>query len=685
VVGESPVAVLSHDYWKTRFDASPAMLNDTITVNGRPLTIVGVAPRGFRGTTLGSVPRVFVPITLRGFMEAPFDGFEDRKNYWAYLFGRLKPEVSIEQARTGLNLPYAAIINDVEASLQTGFSDQTMARFRAKRLTVEPGARGQSEAHRDARTPLVLLFAVTGVVLLIACANIANLLLARSAARAGEIAVRLSVGASRRQLVGQLLVESCLLALMGGAAGLLVARWTLSLIVSLLPPDATQSLTVHLDLGVVGFAAVLSIGTGLLFGLFPALHSTRPDLASTLKGQAGQPSGSRVSARFRTALVVGQITLSMTLLASAGLFLKSLVKVSRVDLGIQVDNLVTFRVSPRRNGYPPERSRALFQRIEEELAGLPGVTSVAGSMVPILAGSNWGSNVSVQGFEAGPDTDTNARFNEIGPGYFRTLGIPLIAGREFAPSDAPGGAKVAIVNQTFAERFKLGGDAVGKRMRQGRGGELDTEIVGLVQNAKYSSVRGVVPPLFFLPYLQDQRLGDLSFYIRTRQDPEAFLPTVTAAMSRIDATLPVDGLRTMPQQVRENVFLDRVISTMALAFAALATALAAVGLYGVLAYTVAQRTREFGVRMALGADGGRVRSMVLGRVGLMTLVGGAVGLGFAVLLGHSARALLFEVQGHDPAVLAGAAALLAVVAFGAGLVPALRASRIDPMRALRYE
>jgi predicted permease len=366
--------------------------------------------------------------------------------------------------------------------------------------------------------------------------------------------------------------------------------------------------------------------------------------------------------------------------------LKSLVQVSRIDLGIRIDDLVTFRVSPRRNGYSPERSRALIQRIEEELAAVPGATSVTVSLVPLLAGSNWGSNVTVQGFDAGPDTDTNSRFNEVGPGFFRTLGIPLMSGREFTPGDAPGGPKVAIVNQAFARKFNLGPDAVGKRMRRGGPtGELDTEIIGVVQDSKYSSVRNAVPPVFSLPYLQDPRPGDVSFYVRTRLDPEGFLPTVSKVMARIDPTLPVDELRTMPQQVRENVFLDRLISTLAMVFASLATVLAAIGLYGVLAYTVAQRTREFGLRMALGADGQRVRSMVLARTGLMTLVGGAIGMSLAVAVGWLARSLLFEVQGHDPLVLAGAAVLLAAVAMGAGLVPALRASRIDPMRALRYE
>jgi len=686
VVGESRVVVLSHDAWRNRFGEDPNVLNDTLVVNGQPLTVVGVAPEGFRGTTLGSRPEVFVPITLRGLMAPGFDGFENRLNYWAYLFARLRPGVSLEEAKTALNGPYHAIVNEVEEPLQHGLSESRMEEFRDKEVTVEPGWRGQSSIHREARTPLLLLFAVAGVVLLIACANITNLLLARSATRAGEMAVRLSVGASRSKLITQLLSEACLLALFGAVAGIAAARGTLLLIGSLLPPEAAQTLELTLNLNVVVFAAVLALGTGLLFGLFPALHSTRPDLASMLKGQADQPSGSRGAARFRASLVTAQIALSMALLVSAGLFIKSLVNISRIDLGLEVDHLVTFAISPELNGYEPEQSRNLFVRAEEELAALPGVSAVTASLVPLLAGSNWGSDVSVEGFEWSPGVDANARFNEIGPGYFRTLGIPLVTGREFTEADVPGTPKVAIVNEAFAEKFGLGRDAVGKRMAVGTGDvELDTEIVGLVEDAKYSEVKGEVPPLFFTPYRQDERLGFINFYVRTDLPPEGLLPSISGVVAQLDPNLPVEDLKTMPRQVRENVFLDRFLATLSVSFAVLATLLAAIGLYGVLAFMVVQRTREIGLRMALGADGGRVRRMVLAQVGRLTLVGGVIGLLMALGLGTVARSLLFGLEGHDPVVFAVATVLLAMVALAAGFVPALRASRIDPMGALRYE
>jgi predicted permease len=522
-------------------------------------------------------------------------------------------------------------------------------------------------------------------VLLIACANIANLLLARGAARSSEMAVRLSIGAGRGQLIRQLLTEACLLAAFGGLAGLLVARWTLGLILSLLPDDSSTFIDAGIDLPVLACAAALALGTGLIFGIFPALNSTRAEVLSTLKGQAGQPSGARSASRFRTALAVGQIALSMTLLVSAGLFARSLLNVSRVDLGLETEGIVMFSIAPEFNGYAPEASRDLFQRAEEELAALPGVTGVTASMIPILGGSNWGSGVSVEGFEAGPDTDVGARYNEIGIDYFRTLGIPLLAGREFTLSDAFGAPSVAIVNEEFARKFNLGTEAVGKRMATSRTTELDIEIVGLVQNAKYSEVKDEIPPQFFMPYRQDERLGFITFYVETAIDTDELMTAIPPLISRLDPNLPVDDLRTLQQQVEENVFLDRFISVLATSFAFLATLLAAVGLYGVLAYTVAQRTREIGLRVALGAAPAMVRGLVLRQVGWMTLIGGVIGLAAAIGLGRLAESLLYELRGHDIGVLISATVTLSLVALGAGFIPAHRASRLDPMQALRTD
>src|SRR5918999_434813 len=463
-IGGHFVTVLSHSYWETRLGARRDVIGDKIIINGHPMTIVGVAPRGFEGTTLGSRPRVYVPISMRAQMHPGFEGFDKRRTYWIYLFARLRPGVTIDRARASLNALYRPIINEVEAPLQEGMSAQRMKQFRARQITLEEGRRGQSSVHGEAKTPLILLLAITGIVLLIACANIANLLLARAAGRSLEMAVRLSLGATRRQLLSQLLTESVLLAALGGLVSLLVAHWTLALMASILPANVNDSARFGLRLPIVGFAAAMSIGTGLLFGMFPALHSTRPDLVSSLRAGSGRHSGARAAARFRTSLVTAQIALSMALLISAGLFIKSLRNVSRVDLGLRADSVVIFGISPERNGYSRSRSRALFLRVEEELARIPGVTGVTASRIPLIAGSNWRSDVSVQGFERGPDTDAISAFNQVSAGYFRTLGMPLLAGREFTRADDAGGPRVAVVNEAFAKKFKLGREAVGKRM-----------------------------------------------------------------------------------------------------------------------------------------------------------------------------------------------------------------------------
>ncbi len=684
-IGQNYVTVLGYDFWQTKLGANPNVVNDKIIINGQSMTIVGVAPKGFEGTTLGSTPNVYVPISMRHVMDPDFKGFENRRTYWIYLFARLKPGVSMEQAKAAINAVYRPIINNVEAPLQTGMSPTTMQKFRTKEVTLADGRRGQSSLHAQTRAPLILLFSITGIVLLIACANIANLLLARAAGRTTEMAVRLSLGGTRSQLLRQLLTESVLLAVLGGIVSLAVAHFTLALLVMLLPSGQSTMANFGLNTGVVLFAALLSLGTGLLFGLFPALQSTRPDIVSTLRAGSGKLAGARAAARFRTSLVTAQIALSMALLAAAGLFVKSLTNVSRVELGLKIDHVVTFGVSPDLNGYPRTRSRAFFSLLEEELMAVPGVDAVSESLVPVLGGSSWGSDVSVQGFKRGADTDANSRMNIIGPSFFKALGMPMVAGREFTTADGLGSAKVVIVNEAFTKKFGLGRDAIGKFIGTNGRDSLDTQIVGVVKDAKYDRVKRDAPPMFILPYLQDSTIGSLHYYVRTAGDPAAVVRAIPAIVKKLDANLPVEGLKTMPQQVRENVYLDRMISILSASFAALATLLAAIGLYGVLAYSVAQRTREIGVRMALGADAGNVRTMVLRQVGMMTLVGGTIGIVAALGVGRWAKSLLFELQGHDPIVLVGSAVVLAFVALGAGYLPALRASKIDPMQALRYE
>lgn len=682
-VGAHSVAVISDAFWQNRLGADPDIVGQTIVVNGQPLTIAGVAPAGFEGTTLGSRPTVYVPLGMRGVLEPGFAGFDNRRNYWIYAFARLQPGAGMEEAEAAINAAYRPIINDVEAPLQTGLTDQRMAEFRQKQIVLADGRRGQSSVHTEASTPLLLMFATAAIVLLIACANIANLLLARGAQRGMEMAVRLSLGAHRRQVLTQLLTESVVLGLLGGAVSLLFAQWTLAGIGATMPPEVADAFHLQVDTRVMVFAGVLALATGIVFGFFPALHSTRADLISSIRSGADHLTGSRTATRFRSSLVTAQIALSMTLLVTAGLFLRSLDNISRVELGLATENVVTFGVSPQLNGYDPERAKQFFERMEQELAAIPGVSHVSAAMVPVLAGSNWTNDVSVEGFERGPGIDANASFNMIGPGYFDALHIPVRRGREFSESDNAVGMKVAIVNEAFVRKFNLGGDAVGRRM--GTGDALDMEIIGVVADAKYNQVKGEMPPLYFTPWRQSPRVGALTFYVRTSVDPGTVMRAIPPVVAGVDPHLPVERLKTLPQQVRENVFIDRMIGTLSASFAALATLLAAVGLYGVLAYTVALRTREIGVRMALGADRGAVRTMILRQVALMLVIGGVVGLGAALALGRVATSLLFGVAGADPLVMGGAVFVLAGFAFAAGYVPAARAAGLDPVKALRWE
>ena len=684
VIGANFVAVLSYRFWDEKFSHDPDVVGQTVTVNGKPFTIIGVAPEGFEGTTAGTRPLLYVPLSMRGEIQR-FTKWEDRRNYWIYVFGRLKPGETLASAAPAINAIYHPIITEVEAPLQKEMSDKTMQSFKAKSIVLAPGSRGQSSIHKEAKTPIMLLFSVTAVVLLIACANIANLLLARGAGRATEMGVRLALGATRRHLVVQLLTESVMLALVGGLASLLVASWTLNVLRALLPPDAANTMQFHVSGAVIAFAAILSVVTGIIFGLFPALHSTRGDLITVIRAGAGQIAGGRAAARFRASLVTAQIALSMGLLIMSALFLRSLMNVSHVDLGLTVDNVATFSIAPRRVGYDTAQSAVLLERVSRELAALPGVTGVTEDAVGLLQGNNYGNSVHVQGYDCAPDVDCGSRYDEIGADFFKTFGVRMKSGREFTASDFQGAARVAIVNDAFAKKFNLGNDAVGKFIGDDDNDSLNVQIVGLVPNVKYSQVKDSVPPVFYRPWRQNPSTGGLAYYVRTTLPPERILGTLRSTMRRIDPNLPVEDLKTMPQQVKENVFLDRMISMLSTAFALLATLLAGVGLYGVLSYSVAQRTREIGVRMALGADAANVRLLVMKQVAVMLAIGGVIGIAAAVGLGNAARSLLYQLESHDPMAVAISVVLLACVALAAGFIPARRAALVDPMHALRYD
>lgn len=692
--GAHPVAVLAHAYWATQLGADPTVVGRPLRVNGQSLTVVGVAPAGFAGTTRGVTPAVFVPLTMRARLEPQAGGFDDRRDYWVYLFGRRAPGVAPDAVARALTAVYRPILAEVEAPLQSGLDARALAAFRARAIEVTPGARGQSRLDAELRTPLALLAGVTLAVLCIACANVASLLLARGLARSGELAVRAALGASRRQLALPLLAEALLLAALGGAAGLLVAHVTLRGLAAVLPPDVVTSVSLALDGRVLAVAAVTALVTGLACGLVPAWQGARAGVMTTVRGAAAPVvGGARGAARGRVALATAQVALAMTLLVTAGLFARSLRNVSREALGLTTEHVLAFHLAPERNGRDGRRARALFDEVRTALAALPGVSGVAESLVPLLAGDTWAQNVSVEGWTPRPDEDMNAHFTRVTPGFFGVLGIPLRAGRDFAEADAVGRPRVAIVNEAFVRRFGLGargaGGAVGRRMALGASDALDVEIVGVVADTKYSGVKEPTQPLFFTPIRQDTTSGAVTFYVRAAGSSEASVDAVVRAIPplvrRIDPTLPVEGLRLLAAVAREGTSLDRVVGALAVAFAALATGLAAVGLYGVLAHAVARRTREIGIRLALGADARRVERLVLRQVGAMLLVGGGVGATVALGLGHLVRSLLWGVAGHDAASFAVAAAVLAVVGLGAAWMPARRAGRVAPVLALRSE
>lgn len=681
--GEAGVVVLSYGYWSDALGADPAVLGKTLVVNGKPLTVVGVAPRGFRGTTVGMPAQVFVPITFRWLARPDsMPNHVSRTYYWIYLFARLKPGVSIEEASAAIDPAYHAIINDVEApQLQRG----NVAAFRARTLVLEPGALGQSTVRSNARAPLTVLAVATTLVLLIACVNVANLMLARGAGRTGEVAIRTSLGATPARIAVLLAIEALLLALVAAVASVPLELAASRGIAALLPSFAAGTLDFGLDKITLAATAALALASAVAFGLSPALKLASTPPGQVLQAQSGRSTGGKSAKRFRAALTTAQIGLSMTLVVLAGWFAQSLANASNVDVGFRTDSLVTFAVSPERNGYDQARAAAFFDELETELAALPPVSAVASSAVSLLGDSTWGGNVGVEGFDTATNPDMNIEMNFVSPSFFGTLEMPLVAGNAFTAADTFDRPKVAIVNQRFVERFGLGGNPVGKRISQGQGGPLDIEIIGVVRDAKYNDVKAPIPAQLFLPRHQSDVLGTLSFYVRSSADPVALRAGIERVLGRLDPALPIMDLRTMRDVVREDLFVDRTMSVLGGSLAVLATLLASLGLYGVLSYNLAQRTREIGLRLALGAAPARLRGMVLREVATMAAIGGGLGLGTALLLGQLARSLLFGLAPTDPAVPLMAVAVLGAIAAVAGYWPARRASRVDPVVALRSE
>ncbi len=682
VGGGNPVAVLDYRYWHEKLGGQGDILNQTVKVNGQPFTVVGVASPRFEGTTVGDEPNLFLPMSFKPGMTEGWDGTDKLADYWVYLLARLKPGVSRPQAEAALNGPYSAIVEEMAANID-GKMEKT-PRFRRQKLTLKDGRQGNSGFRDDYGSALKILILATGLVLLIAMANAANLLLTRSAERRKELAIRAAMGAGRGELMGQFLTEALLLAGAGGAAGLAVAAISLQLLLASWGGSTRDTFaSTGLNWPVLLFSLGLSISTGILFGLFPAWDASRTTLATVLSDESGKASSSRGAARLRKALVCAQVTISIVLLVPTGLFLKSLVNLLHVDLGIRTANVICFRITPYNNGYKPPQSKAIFERAEAELAAIPGVRSAVGSTVPLIGGGSWGTSFDTEGQAPGARRQ-DSKYTEVGPGFFGKAGIPLIAGREIQDTDTAAAPKVVVVNETFVKQFFDGHNPIGHRIGFGKTG-LDTEIVGIVKDSHYANVRQVPPPLFYRSWRQDERLSAMSFYVRSELPAKQVVPQIRAAMRAIDPDVPIEDMRTLEEQIHFNIRSDELIMRLAGAFAVLATALAMLGLYGVMAHGVARRTREIGIRMALGAAPGRIRSMVMRDLGWILGFGLGLGVPAALASTRLIESRLFGVHGRDATIVCGATLLLALTAALAAWWPARRAARVNPLDALRYE
>ncbi|HWP41787.1 MAG TPA: ABC transporter permease, partial [Blastocatellia bacterium] len=538
----------------------------------------------------------------------------------------------------------------------------------------------------ETRKPLVMLMGMVALVLLITCANLASLLITRGIARQKEVAVRQALGAGRWRLVRQLMVESMVLSGTGGLLGLLVAVWTLAGLLQWLPDEGMSGISADLDGQVLAFNFGLSVLAGVFFGLAPALKSTRTNLVMALKDQGRNASAGVAHAGLRKGLVVAEIALTVVLLVAAGLFARSLFNLRAVDVGMRTDRLIAFSIAPELNGYDPARSVELFGRLQEAIAALPGVEAVSAAEVAVLSNDSMGSNITVEGYVPGEGEDMQVLKNSIAPGYFSTMGVPLLAGREFTTQDTAKSQKVAIVNESMARRYFGGVDAVGRRMKFGSGNSpLNMEIVGVVKDSKHTNVREEFQRFVYIPYTQRPGIGQITFYVRTAQEPEAIAATLRREVARHDASLPVFDLRTLREQIDETIFNDRLMALLSSAFGLLATLLAVVGIYGVMSYTVTQRTQEIGIRIALGARTLDVLRMVVGQGMRLIAIGIGVGLAAAFAVARVISSLLYGMGAVDAATFTVAALLLAGIALVACYIPARKATKVDPIVALRYE
>ena len=688
VPGAQPVVVLSNSYWKRRFGGNPSVLNKVLLINNVEMTVVGVSQAGFFGVQVGQSPDIFAPMMMTRQMTLNNDSLDDWNDYWIKVLARRKPGISEKQAGAGINAAYRPLLEEQLPQIKSGWNEKKRQQFLDKKILLSSGARGRTIMQREAGGAIIALFVMVALVLLIACTNVANLLLARGASRQREFAIRTAMGASRGRMIRQLLAESLLCALGGGAMGLLLGVWLMRILTPIVASNAgIHGLTEKLDPGVLAFAIGATLLSGVFFGLIPAWRVTRLGVSDVIKDQGSTSSASVSHVGFRKFLVAGQVAFTVLLLAGAGLFVRSLWNLQKQDLGLNPDHVITFSIEPPLNGYDTPKSIALIDELRARIAALPGVRSVGTGDVPTLTGDSNSRNITAEGSPHVPEDLQDVNYESVSPGYFSTLGVPLLSGREFAEADGATAPKVAIASESMVKRFFPGRDPIGMHFAFGGGNKVkpDIEIVGVVKDVKQAHVNGALQPYVYIPYAQIPKVEAMTFYVRSTQDPSLLGTALQGEVRQLDANLPVYDLKTMERVVDEDLFSAKIVAVLSAAFAGLAGLLAALGIYGVLAYVVVQRTREIGIRMALGAMAGHVRLMILREVGMMVLIGVAVGLPAAYGLARLSESLLFGVHAGDPAVYAVGLGLIALIALAACFIPARRATRVDPLVALRYE
>ena len=683
-----PVVVLTYDYWVNRFARDPNVVGKKILVNDHPFTVVGVSARGFIGIDPAQAPHLFVPVQMKPVMLPDWQWLQmaDRRSRWVQVFGRLKPGYSVESARGPIQGLFTQI-RQYEMTLPTAkeWSQYQRDLFMKGQMKVEDASGGFSGIRNEFSTALVVLMCMVGLVLLISCANVANLLIARAFMRQKELAVRLSLGASRGRLVRQMLVESLVLAVAGAIVGLGLSVVLTRGLLALMPVGTAPLLISPTPDGrILAFTLVLTVATALVFGLLPAFRASRPDPWTTLKDTIGSIAGGRGSLFLRKGLVALQVALSFLLLFGAGLFVRSLHNLKSTETGLALDNLVTFQLSPSLSGYDDQRATQFHETLLERLRSAPGVVSAACNGVPVLSGDEWDSSMAVEGHNPAEGEDMQAFMNDLSPGYFQTMKIPILEGRDFTRADAKRETTAVIVNRKFAEHFFKGRSAIGKRLGWGGGpkSKLTLEIVGVVADSLYEGPREGVHRQVFIPKWGK---GSSTFYVRTATSSSSAFALIRNEVKQLDASMPVYAIKTVEGQLDETLYTDRLIALLSGGFGVLATLLASIGLYGVMAFVVARRRKELGVRLALGAPPRRVLWLVMREVLLLMALGLAVGIPVALALSRYVSSQLHGIEARDPSIAVLAVALLAVVSIAAGLIPAHRASRIDPMLALRAD